>query len=157
MCLRQGFVAKTAVYDQGHDSAREGLDAEDPAALLRQSHDVERRGRVSQQTAIDTAKMLQPAALILSPEGPLMMDVWSWWSPRLPRTLLPQFFGLYAVRSKAMDERITTADGKTKTHTVAKQRKYWIVMTNILASKLKVGVYQSPGCVGHFLCSFDSG
>jgi hypothetical protein len=53
--------------------------------------------------------------------------------------MLPQFFGMYAVRSKAMDERITTADGKTKKHAVAKQRMYWVVMTNILASKLKVG------------------
>jgi hypothetical protein len=52
--------------------------------------------------------------------------------------MLPQFFGMYAVRSKAMDERMTTAGGKAKKHTVAKQRKYWIVMTNILASKLKV-------------------
>ena len=52
--------------------------------------------------------------------------------------MLPQFFGMYAVRSKAMDERVTTADGKVKKHNVAKQRMYWLVMANVLASKLKV-------------------
>ena len=57
----------------------------------------------------------------------------------VPQTLLPKFFGLYAVRTKKLSETVaTSSDGKSRTVNVAPQKMYWIVMANILGTQLKI-------------------